>query len=87
GKGYLIHPNEYTNPKRIADALSEGEHVGPWDQPLSEGCQITRGTDPFDELRSEIVRLGYRSAPGSYYTEYDEIFENPDSIEVQIKNK
>ena len=44
GKGYLIHPNEYTNPERIADALSDGEHTGPWRRPLSEGCQITRGT-------------------------------------------
>ena len=87
GKGYLIHPNEYTNPERIAEALSDGEHTGPWSRPLSRGCQITRGTAPFDQLRTEIARLGYRSAPGSHYTIDDEIRKDPDTIDVRIKDK
>lgn len=86
-EGNLIHPNEYTNPDRIAEAVKDGEHTGPWDAPLSLGCQITRGVEPFNELRDEIARLGYRSAPGSHYTEADEIKNNPDLIPVEVKNR
>jgi RHS repeat-associated protein len=87
GKGYLIHPNEYTNPKRIATARSKGEHIGPWSSPLSEGCQITRGVEPFEELRDEIDRLGYRRSPGATFLDDDTILNEPANISVIVKNK
>ena len=79
--GALIHPNEFTNPAR----------EGTYDQsrPWSQGCQITPGTDVFDQLRGELGNLGYEYKPGSWYSDEGsgKVHGNPDTIEVNIKNK
>jgi RHS repeat-associated protein len=87
GHGYLIHPNEYTNPTRIAEVLSQGRHIGPWNQPFSEGCQITRGREAAVKIRTEIGRLGFRTSPHSHFRESAGVIKDPDSIAVQIKNR
>jgi hypothetical protein len=87
GQGKLIHPNQYTNRDRVAEASTQGRHVGPWSQPFSRGCQITRGVEPFNELRREISRLGFRTSGGSHYDTDGNLYNDPDSIEVEIKNR
>jgi RHS repeat-associated protein len=86
-EGNLIHPNEFTNPNRVARARLTGQHTGPWSQPLSEGCQITKGVEPFNQLRAEISRLGYESKEGSFYDTAGTLYRNPDSIRVDVKNR
>jgi hypothetical protein len=87
GDGYLIHPNEFTNPTRVQEAKNQGGHTGPWNQPYSEGCQISRGTDSIVALREEVSRLGFRNTPGSHFQEKRGVIRHPDSIEVRIKNR
>ncbi|MFP4231819.1 MAG: hypothetical protein ACLFRR_08230, partial [Spirochaetaceae bacterium] len=87
GQGNLIHPNEFTNPSRIADAQKEGLHTGPWSQPFSKGCQITPDVFAIEELREEVQRLGYAHRTNSTYDEHGCVYGAPDRIRVEIKNK
>jgi hypothetical protein len=87
GDGYLIHPNEFTNPRLVARARANNRHIGPWNQPLSEGCQITRGTRPFEKLRDEISRLGFPTSRGSTFTRAGRLINRPEAIKVEVKNK
>ena len=71
---YLIHPDQYTNPDKIA-SIANG-NIGPWNQTYGLGCQIMHLED-FNEMIKIINDAGLRFSTNADSYIFVEIHANP----------
>jgi RHS repeat-associated protein len=68
---FFIHPDQFTNPTKVAAQQAAGKSSGPWPQPFSAGCQITSLPD-FNEIVDVLESLRFN-------------FDDKSTVDVVIK--
>ena len=59
GDDTFIHPDQITIESTKKDRIKKGQTNGPWDQPLSQNCQIMQ-LNNFNTMTSTLESIGFK---------------------------